>query len=319
MATFTLSDDDFRTHLSPADFLAACDQAFRLYGQGVLLNPPRRETLDQGTYRLEMPAQWPGRYQARKVIEEHPGVEGRLGVRQAFVELEDLIQGTRFHLEAGYATDMRTGAAGALGIKYLAREPVNRLAVLGTGRVARCLVLCADQLFGLRQIRATSRQPASREAFARDLAPLLRAPLQMASSLAECLDGADAVLTAVPTPLPILSPADLGKTAVLSVVGGDSRTRQLAPEMLEELVVLVDHLGQTEKSGDFVHARASGRAAHLRLARGEAGQVLTIGDAACNRLPAGTARPRLAYFTGLAAQDLCAAVALCEKLANKKE
>ncbi len=319
MAGFTFSDDDFRTHLSPADFLAACDQAFRLYGQGVLLNPARRETLDRGVFRLEMPAQWPGRYQARKVIEEHPGAEGRLGVRQAYLELEDLTRGTRFRLEADYATDMRTGAAGALGVKYLARGPVDRIAVLGTGRVARCLARCADQLFGLRQIRATSRQPANREAFARDLAPLLRAPLQMTSSLAECLDGADAVLTAVPTSTPILSLTDLGKTTIVSVMGGDRRTRQLTPDILEGLVVLVDHLGQAEESGDFVHARASGRAAHLRLVRGEAGQVLTIGDAACHHLPAGETRPRLAYFTGLAAQDLCAAVALCEKLANKKE
>lgn len=317
MSDFTFSDGDFCTQLSPADFLAAADQAFRLYGQGVLINPPRRETLDQGTYRLEMSAQWPGRYRARKIIEEHPGTEGRLGVRQAFVELEDLERGTLVRLQADYATDMRTGAAGALGVKYLARGPVDCIAVLGTGRVARCLARCADQLFGLREIRATSRQPANRQAFARDLAPLLRAPLKMASSLAECLDGADAVLAAVPTPRPILSLADLGKTTVLSVMGGDSRTRQLAPEILEGMGVLVDHLEQAEKSGDFCDALEDGRFERIALARGHQGQVLTIGDAASGRL--GASRPRLAYFTGLAVQDLCAAVALCEKMGNKKE
>ncbi|MBI2505549.1 MAG: NAD(P)-binding domain-containing protein [Candidatus Latescibacteria bacterium] len=319
MAGFSFSDDDFRTHLSPADFLAACDQAFRLYGQGVLLNPPRRETLDRDFFRLEMPALWPGRYQARKTIEERPGTAGSLGSRRAFVELEDLERGTRIRLEADYATDMRTGAAGALGLKYLAQGPVDRIAVLGTGRVARCLARCADQLFGLREIRATSRQPANRQAFARELAPLLRAPLQMASSPAECLEGTDAILAAVPTPQPILSLADLGKTRVLSVLGGDRRTRQLAPEVLEELVVLVDHPEQAEKSGEFRHALETGRSERIALARGEAGQVLTIGDAACHRLPAGASRPRLAYFTGLAVQDLCTAVALWEKLANKKE
>ncbi len=314
MASFSFSDDDFRTQLSPADFLAACDQAFRLWGQGVLLNPARRETLDDGTYRLEMPALWPGRYQARKIIEEHPGTGGRLGFREAFVELEDLKRGALVRLEAGYATDMRTGAAGALGVKYLAQGPVDCVAVLGTGRVARCLARCADQLFGLRQLRATSRQAANRQAFARELAPLLRAPLHMAASLAECLEGADAVLAAVPTPQPILSLANLGTHPLLSVMGGDSRTRQLAPEVLEELAVLVDHPEQSEKSGEFAHARASGGTTRVHLARGEAGQLLTIGDAACGRLPAGAARPRLAYFTGLAVQDLCTAVALYERL-----
>jgi ornithine cyclodeaminase/alanine dehydrogenase-like protein (mu-crystallin family) len=313
MAEFT--DEDFRARLSPADFLAACDQAFRLCGQGALLNPPRRESLEGGRFRLEMPALWPGRYRALKVIEEDPGEGGRLGLRRALVELEDLARGGRVRLEAGYATDMRTGAAGALGVKYLARNPVDRLAVLGTGRVARCLARCADQLFGLREIRATSRQRANREAFARDLAPLLRAPLKMAASPEECLEGADAVLAAVPTPDPILFPAHLGPQTLLSVMAGDRRTRQLAPELLEELGVLVDDLEQAGNSGDFRHAATTGRLERIALARGAEGQVLTIGDAACGRL--GEARPRLAYFTGLAAQDLCAAVALYET--QKKE
>lgn len=307
-------DEDFRTQLSPADFLAACDRAFRLYGQGVLLNPARRETLDEGTYRLEMPASWPGRYRACKIIEELPGGEGRLGRRQAYVELEDLVRGKRCRLESGYATDMRTGAAGALGLKYLAQGPVDCVAILGTGRVARCLARCADQLFGLRQLRVTSRQAANRQAFADELAPLLSAPLHLAASLGECLEGADGVLCAVPTPQPILGLADLGPRTLLSVMGGDSRTRQLEPDVMAASTVLVDHPEQVQKSGEFVFARASSPPDQIRLARGQGGQVLTIGDAACQRLPAGEARPRLAYFTGLAVQDLCTAVALYERL-----
>jgi ornithine cyclodeaminase/alanine dehydrogenase-like protein (mu-crystallin family) len=136
----------------------------------------------------------------------------------------------------------------------------------------------------------------------------------MATSLAECLEGADAVLAAVPTPQPILSLADLGAHTLLAVMAGDSRTRQLEPGILAELTVLADHPEQVERSGEFVYARNKGQTARIRLARGAGGQVLTIGDAACQRLPAGEARPRLAYFTGLAVQDLCTAVALYERL-----
>ncbi|MBM3277465.1 MAG: NAD(P)-binding domain-containing protein [Candidatus Handelsmanbacteria bacterium] len=315
MASATFSDGDFLTRLSPADFLAACDRAFRLWGQGVLLNPPRRQSLEGGIFRLEMPALWPGRYQGRKVIVEEPGVGGQLGSRRAYIELEDLVRGAHFRMDADYATDMRTGAAGALGIKYLAQGPVDCAAVLGTGRVARCLARSADQLFGLHEIRATSRQAANREVFARDLAPLLRAPLKMAASLEECLEGADAVLVAVPTPQPILTPAHLGPRTLLSVMAGDSRTRQLAPQILEELPVLVDHPEQALQSGEFIYAGERGSLERIALARDAAGQVLTIGDAADGRL--GAARPRLAYFTGLAVQDLCVAVALYES--QKKE
>lgn len=319
MSDLLLRDADFREALSPADFLAACDRAFQLYGQGALLNPPRRESLSGGRFRLEMPAEWPGRYRARKIIEERPAPDtGRLGERQAFILLDDLARGIQVRLEADYVTDLRTGAAGALGIQYLARGPVARIAVLGTGRIARSLARCADRLFALEEIRATSRQPASRQAFALEVGPQLRAPLRLAESIAACIEGADAILTAVPTPEPILSLADLGDSAIVSAMGGDSRTRQLAPEILEETGVVVDHLEQARGSGEFKYAQEQGRFARIALARGETGEVLTIGDAACGRLPAGIARPRLAYFTGLAVQDLCAAVALYEKLQKKE-
>ena len=36
---------------------------------------------------------------------------GRLGVREAWIELENLRTGTRVRLDAGHITDMRTGAA----------------------------------------------------------------------------------------------------------------------------------------------------------------------------------------------------------------
>lgn len=320
MAEISLREAEIRACLSPLDFIASCDQAFRLYGQGILVNPPRQETLTGEHFRLEMPAEWPGRYRSRKIIEERSATgAGRLGERQAFTLLEDLARGTRVRLEADWATDMRTGAAGALGIQYLASGPVARIGILGTGRVARSLALCADRLFALEEIRVFSRQPANREAFARQLGPLLRAPLRLAESVAGCIASAEAILAAVPAPQPILSLAELSSSVLLSAMGGDSRTRQLAPEILEQVPLIVDHLDQAKNSGEFKFAQEQGRFERIEFARGETGQVLHIGDAACGRLPAGPGRPRQAYFTGLAVQDLCVAVALYERLLKEKE
>ena len=124
------------------DFLGACHQAFELYGQGVIVNPPREEVVEErgelDYFGLDMPAQWPGKYRARKIIEEFSDVkQGRLAKREAYIEFEDLQQGKVLRVDAGFITDMRTGAAGALGIKYLAGVGVKREAVLGTGRQRR--------------------------------------------------------------------------------------------------------------------------------------------------------------------------------------
>ena len=305
-----LREEIFVHRFSTADFLAACHQAFERYGAGVIDNPPRTESIQKrgalDYFRLDMPAEWPGKFRARKIIEEFSDVaSGRLAKREAYIAFEDLQRGRTWRLEAGYITDWRTGAAGALGLQYLAGLAIERVAILGTGRIARTLALSCDALFDLAEITCTSRRAANRAAFAEAVEPDLRARLRMATSLEACIAGVDAVLTAVPTPQPILTASALAEVPYLAVIAGDSRTRQLEPEVLRERTVVVDVLAQAQKSGEFRFAAEQGQVEQIALARNAEGTVLDIGDAACGRL--GTIAPSAVYLTGMGAQDLCAA------------
>ena len=310
-----LREADFEGLFSMGDFLEACHQAYQLYGQGVIINPPREEVVEEREgldyFGLNMPAEWPGKYRSCKVIEELSDVaEGRLAKREAYIEFEDLQKGELWRLDAGFITDMRTGAAGALGIKYLAGTGVKRVAVLGTGRVSRCLAQACDALFELDEMRCTSRRAENREQFAAEVGPELETPLQMVESIEACVEGVEVVLTAVPTPEPILTVAHLDGVSYVAVIAGDGRTRQVASEVLEGRGVVVDVLEQAQKSGEMRFAGAAGRLAQIQLARGEDGAVLTIGDAACGRL--GDAAS-VVYLTGMGALDLCAAAMISRR------
>ena len=310
-------EETFVHRFSTADFLAACHQAFERYGAGVIDNPPRTESVQKrgslDYFRLDMPAEWPGKFRVRKIIEEFSDVAtGRLAKREAYIAFEDLQQGRSYRLEAGHITDWRTGAAGALGLQYLAGAAIERVAILGTGRIARTLALSCDELFDLAEIACTSRREANRAAFAKAVEPDLHASLRIATSLETCIAGADAVLTAVPTPQPILTSAALAEVPYLAVLAGDSRTRQLAPEVLYERTVVVDVLAQAQKSGEFRFAAEQGQAEQIALARNAEGTVLDIGDAACGRL--GAIAPSVVYLTGMGAQDLCAAAMVYHRL-----
>lgn len=300
---------------STADALDSCHRAFLHYGSGTIENPPRSEEVRQSNgmdlFRLDMPAEWPGTYRARKCIEERSDVaSGRLAARQAYIELEDVPRGSLVRLDAGHITDMRTGAAGALGLQYMATRAIRRLAILGTGRVARTLALACDTLFELTEIRCTSRNQEKRDAFARQMSSKLRASLHMTETQSECLQGVDALLTAVPTPQPILDVADVEQIDYLVIVGGDGRTRQVESLVLERRSVVVDLLEQAEKSGEFRWARSQQAATEFNLVRADDGRALTIGDAAHGRvrMPRGCV-----YLTGLAVQDLCAAAVVYER------
>ena len=311
-----LREADFAGLFSMGDFLTSCHEAYQLYGQGVIVNPPREEVIEERAgldyFGLNMPAEWTGKYRSRKIIEELSDVaEGRLAKREAYIEFEDLKKGKLWRLDAGFITDMRTGAAGALGIKYLAGEGVKRVAVLGTGRVSRCLARACDALFELDEMRCTSRRAENREKFAAEVGPELEASLQMVESIEACVEGVEVVLTAVPTPEPILTEGLLDRVGHVAVIAGDGRTRQVASEVLERRGVVVDVLEQARKSGEMRFACTVGRLAQIRLARGEGGEVLTIGDAACGRV--GDAAS-VVYLTGMGALDLCAAAMISRRL-----
>jgi len=309
---------EFKESLSTADCLNACRRALQLYGEGALHNPPRSEGVTDGVFRLEMPCEWPGHFRSRKIIEEvsDPG-SGRLGERLAYIDLEDLKRNTRVRLEADHITDMRTGASGALGLELLANGPLRRIGLVGTGRVARCLARAVDRLLSPDELRVTSRTAQSRTAFKDDMDQELGCSVVAVDSIEACLDGVDAALTAVPTPKPILDWPVVQQLPLLAVIGGDSRTRQLAPEVLHHARVVVDMESQAKKSGEFAHALAEGGYDAINFCRVDSGAIAHIGDAACGRLAPGGAGepvPRLAYFTGLAALDLFAAVAVYERL-----
>ncbi|MEC9377483.1 MAG: hypothetical protein VX528_00855, partial [Candidatus Latescibacterota bacterium] len=91
---------------------------------------------------------------------------------------------------------------------------------------------------------------------------------------------------------------------------GDSRTRQVTHEVLVRRPVLVDHYEQACVSGEFLWAREQGREQELALVRNDGGDVMTMADAACGRVPAtgGTI-----YLTGMGAQDLCVARIIHER------
>ena len=314
-----IREADLCTLVSTADIVTACDQAFRLYGQNQLLNPPRLEKVHQtdkeDSFRLELPAEWPDRFRSCKIIEEHSDVTtGTLGERQALIHLEDLQNGKKMRIDADLLTDMRTGAAGALGLRYLAHRPITRVGIVGTGRIARQLALALDEVFTLEALSVTSRKEESRRAFAEAMAPALKSTLHMAPSLHDCINGADALLLAVPTPHPIITLEDLNSELLLVVIGGDRRTRQLAPEILETVPLIVDHLEQAKQSGEFLWALQQDRFGQIRFGRTHSGDIFHIGDAACGRLQQGDKRPRLAYFTGMGIQDLCAAVAVYQAI-----
>ncbi|MFY9493516.1 MAG: NAD(P)-binding domain-containing protein [Minisyncoccia bacterium] len=308
--------DFIEQNFSPADFLANCDEAFRWYGQGVATMPPREQNVDaSGRFTLRMPAAIPG-YTGYKFIEELPATElGKLGQRTAVIRLKPessdpstSLGAREAEMDAEHITNMRTGAAGALGLKYFAPQ-AKIVSILGTGKISKALALCAIEI-GVRTLNVYSRNPENREKFKQELSGA-DAEIVLFDSLAGCVAGSEAILTAVPTPQPILYYQDLPRPIYISVMGGDSRTAQLDPEILTRAVVVTDNQEQAQKSGEFKTALAEGYYDKINFAK-HGDRAANIGDAANGQLKL-SGDIVIGYFTGLAVQDINAAKMVYKK------
>ena len=89
-----------------------------------------------------------------KVVSDFYGNDNkRIPRMSALVALFDGATGfPKTVMEAGYLTDLRTGAGTGLAARYLAREDSRTVAIIGAGRVARNQLEALATLFDLKTV-----------------------------------------------------------------------------------------------------------------------------------------------------------------------
>jgi len=130
-------------------------------------------------------------------------------------------------LEAGYLTDLRTGAGTALAARHLARADSRILALIGAGRVARNQLLAVAEIFELDTVRVVARSSARAEDF---IHRMLRAGgriprnMRQTGSIEEAIRGADLVIAATTSPHPVIRGPWLRPGAFVAAVGAHMPT-----------------------------------------------------------------------------------------------
>ena len=138
-----LREADVRASLDMAGCIEACDAAFASYWSGRASTPSviSLEIPDRAaTVHVKAGHVQGERYFAVKVAAGFPeNVALGLPANGGMVIVFDATTGepAAFLLDNGYITDLRTGAAGGVAARYLARQDVRTVAVIGTGAQAR--------------------------------------------------------------------------------------------------------------------------------------------------------------------------------------
>lgn len=201
-----LKEADVEQLLRPAEVTDALEAIFR---EGAPQQP--RQRVNSGPYVLhQLEAISPALgFASSKVY-----LSGPAGVRflTLLFRLEDC--SLTAIIESARLGQLRTGCATALAARFLARQPVQKLALLGTGTVARGQLEALRAEVAPSRVAVWSRRPESRASFVK-----WAGEVQDCASAEEAVDGADLVVVATSSSKPVLQGAWLGAAGLLCGVG----------------------------------------------------------------------------------------------------
>jgi ornithine cyclodeaminase/alanine dehydrogenase-like protein (mu-crystallin family) len=122
--------------------------------------------------------------------------------------------------------EYRTGAAGGLGAKYLARADASRVAVLGSAVHAETQLKAVAAVRKLTEAWVFSPTPERRAAFAAKMGRELEIPLHVAESAEEALENADVLITATNSPTPVFDGSSLKEGMHITSIANGDKTRR---------------------------------------------------------------------------------------------
>ena len=118
----------------------------------------------------------------------------------------------------GMVQPMRVAATSALGAKCLSREDSSIVTILGSGWQARSQVRAIVEVRKVKEIRCYSTRKENREAFCKEMSPLVGLDIKPMDSAERAVAGADIVLAATNAIVPVFKPEWIEKGMHLSTI-----------------------------------------------------------------------------------------------------
>jgi alanine dehydrogenase len=243
-----LSNEDIDQLLTMPECISVMEEMYRDYANGQALLVPRIDNLspssEPGAYYAfkQMGGAWPRRQvQALRInsdIITHPVIAGKVRrvkepkANGRWVGLVFLFSSETGALMGifpdGAMQRLRVGAANAIAMKYLARENVRTLALIGSGWQAGGQLMAAMATRPFQRVQIFSPRAANRNAFV-EAARLQFPQVQFVGvdNAEECVAGADVIAAATSSMVPVLEPSWIKPGVHLSCIKAQEVDQQL--------------------------------------------------------------------------------------------
>jgi len=245
-----------------------------------------------------------------KIVNVHPDNPKKgLPTVMALVILNSTETGAPLAIMDGtYLTDMRTGAAGGIAVKHLARRNSKTVGFVGTGNQARTQLLAINEIIDIHEIKATSTSEKQTLAFKDDMELIIECEIAAKKTIKEVCD-CDILVTTTPSREPIVMDEWISEGTHINAIGADAPGKEeLDPRILKRARVVVDDIAQASHSGEINVPMSKGLLSEKDIFC-ELGEVIT------GKKKARTSDSDITVFdsTGLAIQDVATANMVYQK------
>ncbi len=250
-----LSNCEIEEFLNMGEVLKAVEYAFKLQAKGRVIMPPKlylNLPEYQGDFRA-MPAYIDGSVGIKWVSVYPNNRERNLLSVMAIIILCDPNTGYPLAIMDGtYITSMRTGAAGGIAVKYLARRDSSIIGMIGAGRQAETQLLAISQVLPrINEVKVFDKQKDASLRYVQEMGAKLNINIRLAETIREAAE-ADIVVTTTPSRKPIIKKEHIRPGTHINAIGADAKGKQeLGVDLLMAAKVIVDDIEQASHSGEI--------------------------------------------------------------------
>ncbi len=250
-----------------------------------------------------------------KIVNVHPDNPKKgLPTVMALVILNSTETGAPIAIMDGtHLTDMRTGAAGGVAVKHLARKNSKVVGFVGTGKQAKTQLLAINEVMDIEEIKATSISEISTLAFKEEMEKRIDCEVAVKKSIREVCN-CDILVTTTPSREPFVKNESIAEGTHINAIGADAPGKEeLDPAILKRAKVVVDDIPQASHSGE-VNVPISKKLIAVKDICCELGEVIA------GKKKARMKDSDITVFdsTGLAIQDVATADMVYRKALEKK-
>jgi ornithine cyclodeaminase/alanine dehydrogenase-like protein (mu-crystallin family) len=299
-----LTADDVRAALPMDLAIEAMGSAFGQFSDGRATVPLREKVQSNHGVTLVMPAfLHQSEDLAVKIVSVYPKNpdQGLPTVAGTLLVLDPLTGMPRAFMDGDSLTAIRTGAAGGLATKLLARPEAATVALFGAGVQARAQLLAAMVVRKIHTVFILSRTKETARRLADEIITWPNPPeVLIDTGPQEAVKAADIIIAATTSRTPVFDGNDVTSGTHITGVGS------FTPEMCEVDTTAIS------RATVFVDSRSSARAEAGDLIAAKADIAAELGEVINGMHPGRTSVGEITFFksVGLAAQDAAAASAV---------